>query len=168
MLAAVFSLLALLNDVGFPTKKLYELIQEIAEGYCLVTMQIKHQMRPNYLQILPDEKAEFEALKEMICKDYHPSKFCRNKKAKECASRYKPWSPSESDGIDPQSIRYIGADDVDWFLEREMIIVPKDFETVERLERLKKTQAWRIRNFARRPEDIKYPSEFWQNILICG
>ena len=161
----------MLNCAGFPRQKLYELVQEIAERYCLVTdpMQAKHETRLSYTQVLfPEDKTEFEMLKEKACKNDRPPIVWRNKKVKERASRYKPWSPSESNAINPESIRYIEADDVNWFLEREMIVVPRDFEAVERLERLKKTQQARmIWNFAERPQDIKYSNEFWQNILIC-
>jgi hypothetical protein len=130
-------------------------------------MQAKHQMGLSYSQILlPQDKAEFETLIEKVCKNNRSPTFRRNKRDKERASRYKPWSPSESDGISPQCIRYIGVNDVDWILERDKIIVPKDFETVEMLERLEDTHARMIWNFARRPKDIKYSNEFWQNILI--
>ena len=163
--------MALLNDIGFPRRKLYELVQEIAEGYCLVTdkMLAKHQMGMSYSQVLfPQDKAEFETLKEIACKNDRLPKFHRGGRAKERAIHYKPWSPSKSDRINLQSIRYIGADDVDWFLEREMIIIPKDFETVEKLEKLEKTDGKKIWNIARSPKDIRHSNEFWQNILIVG
>ena len=132
-------------------------------------MQSKQGSGLSFSQMLfPEEKAEFEALKEKVCLADRPRTFRRNRKTKERASRYKPWVPSKSDDISPQSIRYIGTDEVDWFLDREMIIVPKDYETVEKLEKLEKSDARMIWNFARSPADIKWSDEVWQNILICA
>lgn len=132
----------------------------------------KHGKEPNYTQIISlQEKAEFETLKEEACKNKwgEPPRIGqpRNKRTKARAEAYMPYSPSEMDGITYQNIRYIGKDDVDWFLEREMIIVPKDFETVRILENLKK-KAKGVWNFASKPADITYSNDYWQNILICG
>lgn len=34
--------------------------------------------------------------------------------------------------IGGKRIRYIGGEEVDWFVDRRKIVVPKDFDTVER------------------------------------
>lgn len=97
--------------------------------------------------------------------NYTPSSLRWTAKTQERVRTYRPYTPVPGDNIAPESIRYIDADEVDWFLEREKIIVPKTFEAVEKLERLKRTQIW---NFASRPEEIKWTNERWQNILIVG
>lgn len=119
------------------------------------------------------DREEFTDLKSRVLrsKDYKPIVFHITKKAKQRVMNYKPFIPRENSTgtegmLDIDSIRYISSADVDWFMERDKIIVPRDIETVEMLEQLKKTQIW---NFASRSADIKKVGPgCCQNILIAN
>lgn len=153
--------LALLSKVGFPRLKLYNLVQEIAEEYCLDTKKGKHQL------LSPEDHAEFNRVKiaesrpRFFDNDYSSSTQVLNERARQ----YNPEKvlPPKV----PWTVRFVGKMDVDWFLDREVVIVPKDFETVVMLERLVR-RAKGIWNVARKVEDVKFTNEFWQNILILG
>jgi hypothetical protein len=144
--------LATLNDAGFSREKLYDLVQQIVE---------------RYIPLGGEGRAKFAKFRDKMCNrgNYTPKALRWTDKTKERVRLYRPYTPVPGDGIAPESIRYIGPDDVDWFLEREKIIVPKNFEAVEKLERLKKTQIW---NFASKPEEVKSTARRWQTILIVG
>jgi hypothetical protein len=167
----------LLNDAGFPRKALYELIETIAEegasrvAVLQTLLQSQRRAGPSGPLLQQKDQEEFADLKTRVLrsKDYKPIVFHITKKAKQRVMNYKPFIPrdnsTETEGmLDINSIRYISSADVNWFMERDKIIVPKDIETVEMLEQLKRTQIW---NFASRPADIKKVGPgCWQNILI--
>jgi len=159
--------LALLNKVGFPRLKLYNLVQEIAEGYCLPAEgDLKSQKGSRQLLTKADQ-ADFNKLKVTVSRtDFddtaHSAAFHYVEK------RRREYNPKKwLTGNQEWDVRFVGPTDVDWFLERDVVVVPKDFYTVEMFERLVK-RAPGIWNVARKVEDVKFTNEFWQNILILG
>jgi hypothetical protein len=149
--------LATLNDAGFPRRALYELVRKHAEDHDV-----------DYI-ITAEDKSSFITLTNKRSKrDTHGIAW-------KCGCGKKKWEAwqlaCQQSGIQSHvtvngiyyPVRYIDHTEVDWWMEREKIIVAKDFQTVTCLWRLKDTGIW---NFAHNLNEIKSINECWQNILI--
>jgi hypothetical protein len=153
----VFSgFLATLNDAGFPRTALYELLRKTAEDH-------------DFNRILTaDDKSSFAALANRRSDDAVRRIeviWGRGKRRKQ----FDVWQLAHQHGSHVTvnrvyyPLRYIDCTEVDWWKEREKIIVPKDYEIAMNLLHLKKLGIW---NFAHNLDEIIPLDQCWQNILI--
>ena len=157
----VFSgFLATLNDAGFPRTALYKLLRKRAEDHDLGRI------------LTAEEKSSFTTLanRRSTGDAPRPSVALRWKRGK--GKEWDAWQLAyQQSGIQSHvtvndisyPVRYIDRTEVDWWMEREKIIVPKDFQTATSLLDLKRVQIW---NFAHNLNEIKSINQCWQNILI--
>lgn len=131
-------------------------------------------VQPGDLGLLSQaDRQAFVHLKKEACKKKRSGSRpgeTQPKPKKKHEARAKAYDPSRwltPAHLQQWNVRFVGKEDVDWILDRGVVVVPKDFETVQMFEKLEK-QAMGLWNFARRVEDVKFTTEFWQNILILG
>ena len=130
--------------------------------------------QPDDLGLLsPWDRQQFVLLKKEVCKKKRygsrpaPTRAKTKKKLQARANAYDPQTGPTANDLQDWNVRFVGKQDVDWFLDRDVVVVPKDFETVQMFEKLE-TKAAGLWNFARKLEDVKFSNEFWQKILILG
>jgi hypothetical protein len=158
----VFSgFLATLNDVGFPRRALYGLLRQLAENHDI--SRILTAEDKSSFTTLANKLSTRDAAGIEVPKIWNFGKGRKKREAWQLAyQQFGNQSHVTANDIF-YSVRYIDRTEVDWWMEREKIIVPKDFETAASLLYLNRMRIW---NFAHNLDEIKSIDECWQNILI--
>lgn len=158
--------LAGMNDAGFERNILYELLRTLVEAGAVNDT------------LSAGERSAFRKYATEMVAGIVPTRFSRRpvalvprrdrRKWEEWQSQYQP--PSDLPpaitlhGIS-YPIRAIDHMEVDWWMDRGTIIVPKDGKTAVMLLKLRWMELW---NFASTWNEIKSTEESWQNILLLA
>jgi len=157
--------LARMNDAGFERKALYELLRTLAEagGVNAPLTADKRSAFTTYANEMVAGNAPIRVKRRSV-----PLPRRVRRRLAEWQSKYRP-PPDLQDtkilnGIS-YPVRPIDRMEVDWWMDRGTIIVPKDGETAVMLLKLQDMDLW---HFASTWNEIKSTDECWQNILVRG
>jgi hypothetical protein len=157
--------LASMNDAGFDRKALYELLRTLTEA------------ATGNDRLTPEQRCAFTTYAKQMVAGYAPIRVKRRsvplprrvrQRLEEWQSKYQPPPDLPRDKIlngISYPVRPIVRTEVDWWMQRRTIIVPKDGETAVMLLKLRDMDLW---NFASTWNEIKSTNNCWQNIFVTG